>query len=395
MTESGSAMPWTGAHGLSLANVHTSVRRFQQDFLRAVPRAHESGVCSPVSACVLLAMLEAAADGPTRAALRAALHIAHEEQDVPRLLGSALRALFDASGGDELESTSTAWVARSLAPRAEFVSTLEREYHASMMALDASRAADVQQAMHEWAAKHTRGRLACIPPPVTAETLLVLMNAIWFKGRWRTPFDPARTAIAPFMIEEHASTRVPVQMMSCVAPMYYREDRTFTAVLLPYVSGLSMVIVLPSWSVSNRHSVASTERALAETVPDEWVPKIQYDEVTVFLPRFRVSETRSLRPMCESLGLADLFTLGRADFSRAFGTTPVFVSDIQQEAMVEVNEAGTEAAALTTAIALGAASQPPPPTQPVTFRADHPFLFFIVRGHTVLFAGRVMQPAEA
>lgn len=179
------------------------------------------------------------------------------------------------------------------------------------------------------------------------------MNAIWFKGRWRTPFDPARTALAPFMVEEDASTRVPVQMMSCVAPMHYREDRTFTAVLLPYVSGLSMVIVLPRWSAGNRRSVATVEQALAETVPEEWVPRIRYDEVTVFLPRFRVSWAVSLRPVCESLGLADLFTLRRADFSRAFGTTPMFVSDIQQEAMVELNEAGTEAAALSTTVALG------------------------------------------
>jgi serpin B len=125
-----------------------------------------------------------------------------------------------------------------------------------------------------------------------------------------------------------------------------------------------------------------------------WTENLQSHKVEVFLPKFKMSSEFSLAGTLAALGMLDAFT-GQADFSGMDGRKDLFISDGIHKAFVEVNEKGTEAAAVTAMVMAGSVARSNPPPIPV-FRADHPFLFFIRDNHngSILFLGRVMNPSE-
>jgi serpin B len=121
------------------------------------------------------------------------------------------------------------------------------------------------------------------------------------------------------------------------------------------------------------------------------VSRLAPHRVVVGLPKFQLSAGFELKAVLSALGMPLAFTPGSADFSGMDGTRDLYLSAVVHEAVVEVDEEGTEAAAATAVVGIRLAARPEPP---VTFRADHPFLFLIrdVRTGSILFLGRVANP---
>jgi serpin B len=214
--------------------------------------------------------------------------------------------------------------------------------------------------------------------------VLVLTNAIYFKGEWKTKFEEKDTKPADFAISEKDKVKVP--LMHLKKDFKYYEDEKMQVVELPYKGDeLSMVVLLPK----ETEGIKKMEGTLTTESLNALLSKMKTMEVNVYLPRFKMTwGTFSLNDALIELGMRDAF-LGR-DFSGINGEGGIWIENVFHKAFVEVNEEGTEAAAATAVVMVKAVSILP------VFRADHPFIFVIRDNRTgsILFMGRVMNPTE-
>ena len=219
-----------------------------------------------------------------------------------------------------------------------------------------------------------------MPPPAW-----VLTSAIYFYGKWRSPFDPHNTRVEPFQLGEGRT--VDVKFMHQKADFLYGETPSAQILEMKYQgTPLAFDILLPKAN----DSLAELERSLKPDMLSAWFGALTRCKVEAAIPKFRAESAFSLRDMLSRLGMAGAFGT-TADFSGIDGRRDLFVGDVVHKAFVEVSEEGTEAAAATGVAVLAMAMRP----QPLTiFRADHPFAFFIrdtVSG-VILFEGRLQQP---
>ena len=216
-------------------------------------------------------------------------------------------------------------------------------------------------------------------------TRLVLTNAIYFKGTWKSQFDEKQTRELPFAVSPDKKLNVP--MMHQQSQFRYAAFPDCQVIDLPY-SGedLSMLIVLPK----KVDGLSELEKSLTVDNLKTWTSRLRQTKVSVFIPKFKMTCQFQLKSVLADMGMPQAFDSRRADFSGMTPKPDLFISAVIHKAFVDVNEEGSEAAA-ATAVVMKLRSRPKPP--PV-FRADHPFVFFIRDNRTgsVLFLGRVMNP---
>jgi serpin B len=244
------------------------------------------------------------------------------------------------------------------------------------------KAAETRKRINDWVSEMTHNKILDIIPPSIPHlnTRLVLVNAVYFKATWATPFDKARTTNAPFHLESGKTVSVP--MMRRTADYGYAEDKLMQVLELPYSSNrFSMMIFLPKESTN----FALVERSLYPVRIEQWRQKCKQQEVGVYIPRFKSGSQFDLKPSLRERGMKLAFTQA-ADFSGITPIQPFWIFNILHKACIDVDEAGTEAAA-ATAVDMSTGF-------PKWFAADHPFLFLIRanRTGTILFLGRVVDP---
>jgi serpin B len=217
---------------------------------------------------------------------------------------------------------------------------------------------------------------------------MVLANAIYFKGRWQAQFRKEATTLQKFHCSAGHDTDV--QLMSQLAPVRYIENDSFQAAELPYSGGsFAMVILLPRQITG----CSALESNLSPAFLAQELGDMKETDVVLFIPRFKAEIGVPLASTLKSLGMVDAFDGNRADFSGMDGMNDLCISSVLHKAWIEVNEEGTEAAAVTAAPLTVGIKQPPPPPPPV-FRADHPFIYLIrdTRLGSILFFGRLSKP---
>jgi serpin B len=218
---------------------------------------------------------------------------------------------------------------------------------------------------------------------------LFVANAVYFKGKWETPFDLKLTKDRLFHARGARQRKVP--MMEQSRRFTYRRGTGYQAVRLEYQDGsLGMYVFLPDVD-------SNPEKLLKLMDGDTWQrvtePGFSPREGMVMLPRFKLEYGAELTPALKTMGMRAAF--GKADFA-GISDQPLFISAVRQKAFVEVNEEGTEAAAVTalTVESAGPQSNPPKPFQMIV---DRPFLFLIEDKQTklILFMGVVFDPGAA
>jgi serpin B len=223
---------------------------------------------------------------------------------------------------------------------------------------------------------------------ITPATRLVVANAIYFKGQWASRFDPGATRRRPFHLSASSSRQVP--MMKQQQPFPYAERDGVQLLVLPYVGqSLHMLVLLPP-----QGGLADLEKQLTAGHLEAWATHVAMCNVDVMLPRFSITSSHSLVKPLQALGLRDAFDAERADFSGMSRRRPLFIHTAEQTCLVEVNEEGTVAAAATHTSHGGCSRPERLPAR--RFHADRPFLFLIRENSTgtVLFVGRVTNPAS-
>jgi len=246
--------------------------------------------------------------------------------------------------------------------------------------------------INAWVRDKTNGKIDKILQRLNPLSVCVLLNAISFKADWATAFDPRQAGPGDFRLRRDETITVP--MMRRTGSYRILRAHAFDAIALPYKGGeLAMIIVLPM-PVSGTFPIPpglgadayrAVMRGLAQTDPER---------VRLHLPRFKLEAGADLIPPFKALGMQLAFDKDRADFTGITESTReedrIHITQIQHKAVIEVNEAGTEAAA-ATAVEMGVRSAPPPTRE---YKIDRPFLFFVAdrTTETILFMGRVSEP---
>jgi serpin B len=296
----------------------------------------------------------------------------------------------DKSRGWRLLLANALWGQKGEPFLKEFLDLNKDYYDADLKQLDfASETEKSRQIINSWVEEKTNDKIKELISPggVDRSTVLVLTNAIYFKGDWQTKFEKNDTKQADFAVS--TKEKVKVDMMHVKGDFKCYTDEKMRVLELPYKSNeLSMLIFLPNDS----NNFKEIENILTAESIDTILSKMQKTVIDVYFPRFKMTwGTFSLKNTLINLGMSDSFDVRKAaDFSGISGKADMWISDVFHKAFIEVNEEGTEAAAATAVGMIKAIRIEP------VFRADHPFIFMIKdnRSGSILFMGRVMNPAE-
>ena len=348
-------------------------------------------VFSPASIATALRMILLGARGETADQVAGALHLASPAEAGPGLqAGSAI--LRDLAAGDlTLCAPNTMWVQSGLPLDPGFTAALAASAAATLRDADFRRAADqARQEINQFVAEQTAGKIKDLlgPGMLHPDTSLVLASAVYLKAAWARPFPAAATHDAPFHPDPGRQVMVPT--MHLRATLRYLRGDGCQAVGLPYAgSRLGLVIILPDAPPGPPAGgpgglLGDLGGLLAGLVPRQ---------VSLALPRFRVTSGFGLRPVLAALGMPLAFSAD-ADFSGITTAHRLRIDEIVHKAYIDVNEEGTEAAAATAAVMRAAARFAAGP--PVEMIVDRPFLFAITDSRTglPLFLGRVTDPAQ-
>jgi serpin B len=363
---------------------------------------HDNVVFSPLSIRTVLTMAYPGARGTTAAQMREALRFMSSDETPHFALAEIIQRL-NAGGGSKYEMAvaNGLWAQKGGPIEASFLDLLVRHYGSSMNVVDfCRRAEDARATINQWVEDKTRRRIRDLIPSGTlsAGTRLVLVNAVYFKGKWVLRFWNKATRYEPFWLDNGETVQVP--LMHQQERFRYLKARGYQAVELDYHGcELSMLLLLPD----RKDGLADFEETISPQMLHQCVSRLRTREVEIFLPRFRFTwGTVNLNEQLAALGMTLPFDPSQADFSGINRHKPpheeaLFLSAVLHQALVEVNEEGTEAAAATAATVMLTSSLIRPPRLPVpVFRADHPFLFAI-RDRTsgaLLFLGRVADPTR-
>lgn len=344
---------------------------------------------SPYSISTALGMTYAGARGETETGMASVLHFPREQKAVHESFSqiqSHLASIQD-KGTIQLNVANGLWLQQDYPLLDDFLDLTKKHYGAGIHPADfAGNTETARKAINTWVEQETREKIQDLIKQgmLDAATVLVLCNAIYFKGDWLSAFDKEKTRDADFYVGPGKTIKTP--MMNQSTEVKFRRFEGFSAIELPYVGNdLSMVVFLPE----QQDGLAAFEEMLNHETVKIWLDDLyntSASEVSVSLPKFKTTCEFDLSAVLIEMGMEHAFS--GADFSGMTGRKDLFISKVVHKAFVDVNEEGTEAAAATAVIIDKAFHRL------LAFRADHPFLFLIRENETgsILFVGRIMDP---
>ena len=343
---------------------------------------------SPFSVSTALQMVANGAAGGTKVEMQRVLKTTGLPAETLNTACKDLNRSLNSQTNVILNLANAIWYKKEIQLKPEFVSVNQQFFQAELGGVDFTKP-ESAQTINNWADNSTHGKIKQVVRwPFDPLTRVILANAIYFKGKWDRPFDKQATKDHAFNVLP-GGTPKPVPMMWQRGHFSYQQDDGFQVVRLPYAGGhLQMYLFLPDTN-------SSPAKLLADLNADMWrdkiLPQFQDKEGTLALPRFKLDYGVTLNDPLKALEMRQAFVVD-ADFS-AMADEPLFVSEVKQKSYVEVNEEGTEAAAVTTVTmrATGVLR----PEKPFEMIVDRPFLFVIGDDSTksILFMGVVFDPA--
>lgn len=354
---------------------------------------------SPYSASTVLQMVAEGAAGQTKTEMQDVLGTSGADtglSDAARNQANReiAQSLHRENSHVILEIANAIWFREGYRVKHDFITCNRDYFDATVAPLDFADPHCVDVINH-WASEKTHGRITHIADGMIDPeySRLFLANAVYFKGKWADAFDPGRTHDWPFYLQNGSQKLVSMMMKSKMTKsetFMYLQGAEFQAVRLPYQGGsLAMYIFLPAPG-------SSPEKLLASMTGDAWQRSIKPDfsaeDGMLMLPKFKLEDNVGLRQPLKEMGMATAFDQEKADFS-GISSNDLYISAALQKTWVEVDEEGTEAAAVTgmTAATLGIPEGTPERFEMIV---DRPFLFLIEDHHTgtILFMGVIYDP---
>lgn len=340
---------------------------------------------SPTSVAIALSMTYNGASGETQQAMANALELQGMSlQDINQANETLKASLEKADPAVQLSIANSLWAKQGITFKPDFLQTNKQFYDAKVTELDFAKP-NASSIINNWVKENTRGKIDKIVEQLKPSDVLFLINAIYFKGNWTKPFEKSQTTEKPFYLSDGSQKQHP--MMSQSGKYRYYENETFQAISLPYgKERLSLYVFLPR---KNTNLDALQQQLTLENW-QQWLNQFGMRQGSIQLPRFKFDYDIQLNSALKALGMESAFN-NRANFSKMTSAS-VKIDEVKHKTFVEVNEEGTEAAAVTSVgMVLKAARAPQEPFQMVV---DRPF-FCAIRDNqtgTVLFMGSIKEP---
>ncbi|MBA3346200.1 MAG: serpin family protein [Gemmatimonadales bacterium] len=345
---------------------------FAFDLMREATRALPSdsnAFLSPLSASLALGMTLNGANGETFEQMRTALRLdGMTESEINEGYRDLIALLGGLDSRTETRIANSMWGHEGLSLEPSFAEAGRSFFDAEIRTLNFGDPAAVET-INDWVSGKTNGRIPQLLEQIAEGEILFLINAIYFKGKWRVAFDSRDTGDGPFHGADGRDRTAP--LMRQEETLHYDETPEYQAVDLLYGNGaFAMTVLLPAPGRTPAEVLAGLDPAAWSAL----TARFHEAEVHLTLPRFRLEYARSLGQDLSALGMAIAFDEGRADFYRIADVRPdrLYITRVDQKTFVEVNEEGTEAAA-ATAVGIGVTSAP----EVVEMKVDRPFLFAI------------------
>lgn len=342
---------------------------------------------SPESLRIALMMAYNGAAGDTSEAMAGVLGVEELSlEEANQRMSTLLKVLQSAGEGALVEIADSLWGKKGLEFKQDFIERNKEYYDAEV------REITTAGEINDWVDEKTHGKITEIVDDIDPLTIMFLINAIYFKGAWSEPFDASLTEERDFTLQDGTKKKVP--LMSQSGEYRYMENDLFQAVELPYgeEGKVSMYVLLPKEGLDLGRFVDELD---GESW-DGWMNEMSKREGDVSIPKFTMEYEKQLNSALQALGMEVAFDPEKADFSNMISTDDlgenVYISNVLQKTFVDVNEEGTEAAAVTSVeMAMTAA-----PVEEERFQmvVDRPF-FLTIRNNetgTLLFMGLIVDP---
>jgi len=344
----------------------------------------ETIIISPVSISQVMALVMMGAKANTHTEIAELLHL-------PDIKSELIYESYS-SQYDELIKTSKAivniansiWYEQNFSIKNAYLKKAEEYFNARISSLDFNSPKAIIE-INTWVSEQTNGLIKqIITPPLDPLKVFIALNAIYFKGTWQNEFNPKRTRIDVFQLLDGSEKRC--NMMSKEDDFFYYEDESIQALNLIYNGDdLSMTIILPKAEIIINELISEFSYDYLEKISSEFKITDGY----LLMPRYKLEYELILNDAFKDMGLEAPFLIDKADFSK-MTAEKLYIDEIKHKTFIEVNEEGTEAAAVTS-VGLKTVSIPKPG---FIMKVNRPFLFLIRKKGNLLFLGKVVEPKE-
>ncbi|XP_017498059.3 serpin B12 [Manis javanica] len=277
----------------------------------------------------------------------------------------------------------------------EYLDGVVQFYHTTIESIDFRKDTEKsRQEINFWVESQSQGKIKELfsKDTINNATVLVLVNAVYFKAKWEKYFDSENTVDALFSVNENEKKTVKMMNQKGLFRIGFIEELQAQILEMRYTKGaLSMFVLLPACSADDLKGLEELEKNITYEKIVAWSSSENMSEerVDVSFPKFTLEDSYDLNSILRGMGITDIFEERKADLTGISPTPKLYLSKIVHKTFVEVDENGSEAAAASGVV--GVEKSVP---SWVTFNANHPFLFFIRHNktQTILFYGRVCCP---
>ncbi|XP_006037841.1 serpin B4-like [Alligator sinensis] len=314
-----------------------------------------------------------------------------EAEGVHHQFQALLSAIYKPNSDYSLSIANRLYAEITFAFCKQYLSCTKTLYHAELEEIDFVNAPqEARIKINSWVENQTNGKIKKLFPSdaFNENVVLVLVNAIYFKGKWALKFEKEKTKETAFRLNKNEIKSVQMMFLNSTFKLAIIKEPPLEVLELPYIDNeLSMFILLPKDIGDNSTGLEQLESALTYEKLAEWTSSVNMNKqnVNVYLPRFKMEEGYNLKTILQVMGVLDVFSL-KSDLTGMSNPAGLYVSRAFHKSYVDVNEEGTEATAGSgVVVSRGSAHD---------FKADHPFLFFIKHNATnsILFYGRCASP---
>jgi serine protease inhibitor len=340
-------------------------------------------IISPLSISYALSMtVNGAADG-TRDSILKALRVSDSSiVDLNKSYRDLTASLLSVDSRITMDIANSVWTEKKFSVKAPFADTLTSYFNAQARSFDITDPT-VPAQINSWISDHTNGLIKNMIDKLDANTVMLLINAIYFKGMWKTQFDASATTSRTFTKPDGSTENVPTMYESENQKVY--RGIGFYVAEIPYGQGnYVMDIILP-----DNNDLSAVTSSLTAASLSTWTTSLTSSKVNLYLPKFKYGYNISLKNVLSLMGMGIAFT-DSADFSN-ISNIPLLISKVNHQAFIQTDEEGTEAAAATVVEIEPTLAYP---VEPITIDVNHQFIYLIreVTTNSVIFMGKVTDP---
>ncbi|MGM0567572.1 MAG: serpin family protein [Bacteroidota bacterium] len=344
---------------------------------------HENLLISPLSISYALNMTHNGAKEETKTEMAQSMNL--EGIPLPEVNESyrhLTESLQNADNKVTMEIANSIWYRDTYPVEDEFIQVNQDYYDAEVSPLDFSNTEAAKETMNNWVANKTHDKIDKIVEYIDPLDVMFLMNAVYFKGQWKHTFNEDKTAQRSFYPRDGEMIQVPT--MNIEKDFLFLENDFCTGVELPYGRGnFSMVLLLPDEGQQPEDIINN----LSSDSWDNLLNSADTTEILVSLPKFKFSYKKMLNQTLKNLGMEKAFDENEANFEKINRNGDLYISRVNHKSFIDVNEEGTEAAAVTS---VGVSTT----SMPDNINFNRPFVFAIREQstNTILFSGIVERP---